>query len=80
MFTMFQAFFNYPGMAELLPYFCVFHINAPGQEEAAEKLPDDFVYPNMDEMAEQVRTKMKSNKLFFCLIKRVIFKMINSKT
>ncbi len=53
----FQAFFNYPGMAELLPYFCVFHINAPGQEEAAEKLPEDFVYPTLDEMAEQVRTK-----------------------
>jgi hypothetical protein len=44
-------------MAELLPYFCVFHINAPGQEEAAEKLPEDFVYPTLDEMAEQVRTK-----------------------
>ena len=46
-------------MAELLPYFCVFHINAPGQEEAAEMLPDDFVYPTMDEMAEQVRTWKK---------------------
>jgi protein NDRG1 len=51
----FQAFFNYPGMAELLPYFCVFHINAPGQEEGAEKLPEDFVYPNMEELSEQVR-------------------------
>ena len=42
-------------MAELLPYFCVFHINAPGQEEAAEKLPEEFVYPNMEELSEQVR-------------------------
>lgn len=50
----FQAFFNYPGVAEILPYFCVFHINAPGQEEGAEKLADDFVYPSMDELAEQV--------------------------
>jgi hypothetical protein len=41
-------------MAEMLPYFCVFHINAPGQEEGAEALPEDFAYPTMDEMAEQV--------------------------
>jgi len=26
----FQSFFNEPGMVELLPNFCVFHINAPG--------------------------------------------------
>jgi len=50
----FQAFFNYPGMAEILPHFCVFHLNAPGQEEGCEKLTDDFVYPSMDELAEQV--------------------------
>jgi hypothetical protein len=41
-------------MSELLPCFCVFHVNAPGQEEGAAKLPDDFVYPSMDELAEQV--------------------------
>jgi hypothetical protein len=41
-------------MAELLPFFCVFHVNAPGMEEGAEKLPEDFVYPSLDEMAEQV--------------------------
>jgi hypothetical protein len=52
--TYFQAFFNYPGMAELLPSFCVFHVNAPGMEEGAEKLPEEFAYPSMDELAEQV--------------------------
>jgi hypothetical protein len=41
-------------MSELLPFFCVFHINAPGQEEGADKLPDEFVYPSMDDLAEQV--------------------------
>lgn len=46
-------------MAEMLPYFCVFHINAPGMEEGAEKLPEDFVYPSMDELAEQVKPEFQ---------------------
>jgi hypothetical protein len=41
-------------MADLLPGLCVFHINATGQEDGARKLLDDFQYPTMEEMAEQV--------------------------
>ncbi len=41
-------------MAEILQHFCVFHINAPGQEEGASPLPDAFEYPNMDDLAEQI--------------------------
>lgn len=41
-------------MEEILEHLCVFHINAPGQEYGAPKLPDDYTYPNMDELAEQV--------------------------
>ncbi|XP_072400114.1 protein NDRG3 isoform X3 [Diabrotica undecimpunctata] len=50
----FQAFFNYIDMRALLENFCVYHINAPGQEEGAQTLPEDYLYPTMDELANQV--------------------------
>jgi hypothetical protein len=37
----FQAFFNYIDMRALLENFCVYHVNAPGQEEGASTLPDE---------------------------------------
>ncbi len=33
----------------------MYHVNAVGQEDGAERLPEEFEYPNMDEMAEQVK-------------------------
>ncbi|XP_013179463.1 PREDICTED: protein NDRG3 isoform X2 [Papilio xuthus] len=50
----FQTFFNYVDMRALLENFCVYHINAPGQEEGAASLPDDYLYPTMDELANQI--------------------------
>jgi len=50
----FQALFNYPDMAEIVQNFCIFHVNAPGQEDGAPILPDDFAYPSMDDLSEQV--------------------------
>ncbi len=50
----FQAFFNYPEMREILQRFCVYHVNAPGQEDGAEAFKEDFEYPTMDVLAEQV--------------------------
>ncbi|KAL1117048.1 hypothetical protein AAG570_004376 [Ranatra chinensis] len=50
----FQAFFNYSEMRALLENFCVYHVNAPGQEEGAPPLPDDYEYPTMDELAAQL--------------------------
>ena len=41
-------------MSELLRHFCLFHVNAPGQEDGAEPLKDATQYPNMDQLAEQV--------------------------
>ena len=41
-------------MVEVVQNFCILHVNAPGQEEGAPVLPGDFLYPNMDELAEQV--------------------------
>ncbi|XP_014366572.1 protein NDRG3 isoform X3 [Papilio machaon] len=50
----FQTFFNYVDMRALLENFCVYHINAPGQEEGAPSLPEDYLYPTMDELANQI--------------------------
>ncbi|XP_075228821.1 misexpression suppressor of KSR 2 isoform X2 [Lycorma delicatula] len=50
----FQAFFNYNEMRSLLENFIVYHVNAPGQEEGAAPLPDDYEYPTMDELANQL--------------------------
>nr|CAI5863442.1 unnamed protein product [Callosobruchus analis] len=50
----FQAFFNYIDMRALLENFCVYHVNAPGQEEGAQTLPEDYIYPTMDELASQL--------------------------
>jgi hypothetical protein len=50
----FQAFFNYIDIKLLLQSFCVFHINAPGMEENAPQLPDNFTFPTLDQLAEQI--------------------------
>nr|CAD7405607.1 unnamed protein product [Timema cristinae] len=50
----FQAFFNYIDMRALLENFCVYHVNAPGQEEGATTLPEDYIYPSMEELSEQI--------------------------
>ncbi|KAK2587054.1 hypothetical protein KPH14_011007 [Odynerus spinipes] len=50
----FQAFFNYIDMRVLLENFCVYHVNAPGQEDNAPTLAEDYVYPSMEELAEQL--------------------------
>ena len=39
----------------MLPEFSVYHINAPGQEYGAPKLDSDYIYPTIDELAEQVQ-------------------------
>ncbi|CAH2045412.1 unnamed protein product, partial [Iphiclides podalirius] len=50
----FQAFFNFVEMRPVLEKFCVYHINAPGQEEGAPPLPEDYTYPSMDALASQI--------------------------
>ena len=41
-------------MKSILSHFCVFHVNAPGQEDGALPIAESVEYPSMDEMAEQV--------------------------
>ncbi|XP_001648892.2 protein NDRG3 isoform X3 [Aedes aegypti] len=50
----FAGFFNFPSMRALLDNFCVYHVNAPGQEEGAPTFPEDYVYPTFDELASQL--------------------------
>ena len=50
----FQAFFNYPDASEVLQQFCIFCVNAPGQEEGAPIWPDDKAYPTMEELSEAI--------------------------
>uniref|UniRef100_A0A0K8TQA3 Protein ndrg3-like isoform x2 n=1 Tax=Tabanus bromius TaxID=304241 RepID=A0A0K8TQA3_TABBR len=52
--TSFAGFFNFPVMRGLLENFCVYHVTAPGQEEGASTLPEDYVYPTMDELSSQL--------------------------
>jgi len=51
----FQAFFNYPDLKEITAGFAVFHINAPGQEDGATNFSEDFEYPSMEQLGEQVQ-------------------------
>ena len=51
----FKSFFTHPHMERILHQFHLIHINAPGQEEEALLLPECFMYPSMDQLAEQVQ-------------------------
>lgn len=48
----FLGFFNFHQVRPLLQHFCVYHIDAPGQEEGSPQLAVDYNYPTMDELAE----------------------------
>jgi len=50
----FQAFLNYPDASELLQHFCLFCVNAPGQEDGAPIWPDDKDYPSMTDLSEAI--------------------------
>lgn len=39
----FQTFFNFVDMRALVENFCVYHVNAPGQEDGAPTLPEEWV-------------------------------------
>lgn len=57
--SQFHSFFNFHDMKTLLGAFTIVNIHAPGQEEDAQRLPDDYVYPTMDQLAEQVDSVCK---------------------
>lgn len=57
--TCFQSFFNYMDMQPILKHFCVYHINAIGQEQGAPQLPDGFQYPTMDQLSDIILAVLK---------------------
>ncbi|MFH4973615.1 hypothetical protein AB6A40_000324 [Gnathostoma spinigerum] len=52
----FQNFFQFGSVADFTEKFCVYNINAPGQEMDAECLPQNYVYPTMDGLSKIVET------------------------
>ncbi|CAD6184241.1 unnamed protein product [Caenorhabditis auriculariae] len=59
----FQNFFQFVSIAEFAQKFCIYNINAPGQEMDAAALPDNFVYPTMDGLAKVVESVVDQFKL-----------------
>jgi len=50
----FQKFFQTLTIEEIGHEFCIYNINAPGQEDHAENFPPGYQYPTMDEMVTMV--------------------------
>ena len=50
----FLGFFNFNETRPLLDHFCIYHIDAPGQQEDSEDLPAEYLYPTMDELSDMV--------------------------
>ncbi|VDK19278.1 unnamed protein product [Anisakis simplex] len=55
----FQNFFQFGSVADFTEKFCVYNINAPGQEMDAAPLPENYVYPTMDGLAKIVEACVK---------------------
>ncbi|VDN52573.1 unnamed protein product [Dracunculus medinensis] len=54
--TTFQNFFLFGSGGLFLEKFCIYNINAPGQEIDALSLPENYIYPSMDGLAEIVQS------------------------
>ncbi|KAK6107184.1 Ndr family protein [Brugia pahangi] len=61
--TNFQNFFQYATAGEFLSNFCIYNINAPGQEMDAAPLPDHYVYPTMDGLVQIVDNCVEQFKI-----------------
>ncbi|VDM96049.1 unnamed protein product [Thelazia callipaeda] len=61
--TNFQNFFQYATAGEFLSNFCVYNINAPGQEVDALPLSENYIYPTMDGLAQIVENCVEHFRL-----------------
>ncbi|VDD86623.1 unnamed protein product [Enterobius vermicularis] len=50
----FQNFLQFGAVAKFSEKFCVYNINALGQEASAAPLRENFTYPSLDDMAKQI--------------------------
>lgn len=53
-FSNFESFFTRLNVKQLLQDFRIYHLNAPGQEENAEDLPPNYLFPTIDQLTEQL--------------------------
>ncbi|XP_002154057.1 protein NDRG3 isoform X1 [Hydra vulgaris] len=65
--TAFESFFSFEPFKPVLENFTVYHLNFPGQHEKADILPEDYVYPTMDEMTDMVKEVLDSYNLQNCV-------------
>nr|CAB3264243.1 protein NDRG2 [Phallusia mammillata] len=52
----FAALMNSEPMAPVIQKYCIYHIDAPGQEENASALPAGYVYPSMENLSDMLPT------------------------
>lgn len=76
----FQAFFNYIDMRALLENFCVYHVNAPGQEENAPALPDEWVYFSRVNSPMEKMTGFSGSFISVCALPEFIFNLLFDKS
>ncbi|XP_028280963.1 protein NDRG1-like [Parambassis ranga] len=57
--TCFETLFNHVDMQEITRHLTVFHVEAPGQHEAAKTLPAAHAYPSMDQLSEALPALLK---------------------
>ena len=50
----FLGFFNFTENRPLLDNFCIFHLDAPGQEDNSDDLPEEYSYPTIDELSDMI--------------------------
>lgn len=61
--TQFHGFFNFVENEPLMKHFCVYNLNAIGQEDQAQTLPVNYSYPTCDQLAETVLDVVSHYKL-----------------
>lgn len=63
----FQTFFSTPAMSAVVSRFCIYHVNAPGQEEGARDLSTDAPYPTLDQLSEMVEYVCHNYGISHCI-------------
>jgi hypothetical protein len=52
--TCFDVAVNHPNLRPLFAGFCIYHINAPGQQDNATKFDSSFHFPSIEQLAQQI--------------------------
>lgn len=63
----FEGYFELAENKLLLQSFAVLHISAPGQERHANRLPDEYEYPTMEQLSGQVKEVLDHFNIKSCI-------------